>query len=38
MHNSKTKYLKVFKLGIGNDLGISVTREVTWFWGFKVTG
>jgi len=29
-HNSKTSDPKVFKLGIGNDLGI---LEVTWFCG-----
>ena len=40
-HNSKTNHPKVFKLGVGNDLGD--TLEVILFWGFqrskvKVTG
>ena len=37
-HNSKTNYSKVFKLGIGNDLGIFWFLEMMWFWGWKVKG
>jgi len=35
-HNSKTNDPKVFKLGVGNNLGD--TLEVVLFWGSKVQG
>ena len=37
-HNSNTNDPEVFKLGVGNDLGIEPTLEVVLFWGSKIKG